>query len=124
MSHAFPRESFDAVASIATLHHMTERDALDRMAGLVRPGGTVVVVGLARSRRPVDLPWDVAGAVTTRVRRLWNGGYHDVTSPTVWPPPSTYREIRRIAEAALPGVRYRRHAMWRYSLVWEKVGSS
>jgi hypothetical protein len=28
--------------------------------------------------------------------------------------------VRTIAARILPGVRYRRHVMWRYSLVWTK----
>ena len=28
--------------------------------------------------------------------------------------------MRRIAAQELPGVRYRRHLLWRYSLVWTK----
>src|SRR5204863_76569 len=91
MTHPFEPESFDAVVSVAALHHMPERDALQRMADLVLPDGTLVIVGLARSRLPMDLPWDVAGAVMTRVLRRRKGGYHEVVSPTVWPPPSTYR---------------------------------
>lgn len=124
MTHPFEPESFDAVVSVAALHHMAEPDALRRMAGLLRPAGTLAIVGLARSRFPSDLPWDVAGAVVTRVLRRRNGGYDAVVSPTVWPPPSTYREIRELAAAALPGVRYRRHFMWRYSVAWEKTGRS
>jgi ubiquinone/menaquinone biosynthesis C-methylase UbiE len=31
-----------------------------------------------------------------------------------------YQEARRTAEAAPPGVRYQRHVLWRYSLVWRK----
>ena len=44
-------------------------------------------------------------------------------SPTVWPPPHSYREIRVLARQTLPGVRYRRHLLWRFSLVWVKPAS-
>lgn len=47
-------------------------------------------------------------------------GYWDHPSPVVWPPPHTYREIRALAGDLLPGVRYRRHLLWRYSLTWTK----
>jgi SAM-dependent methyltransferase len=120
MSYPFEPESFDAVVSIAALHHMPESDALQGMAELVPAGGTLVGVGLARSRLPIDLPWEIAGAVMTRILQRRNGGYCEVTNPTVWPPPSTYREIRDMAITTLPGVRYRRHVMWRYSRVDEE----
>jgi hypothetical protein len=32
----------------------------------------------------------------------------------------TDAEMHRIAQRQLPGVRYRRHLLWRYSLVWTK----
>jgi hypothetical protein len=38
----------------------------------------------------------------------------------VWPPPETFASARRIAECALPGVSFRRHLLWRYSLRWTK----
>jgi 2-polyprenyl-3-methyl-5-hydroxy-6-metoxy-1,4-benzoquinol methylase len=123
MAYPFEPASFDAVVSIAALHHMAEGDALARMAGLLRPGGTLCVVGLARSRTPVDVLWDIAGAVATRMLRRRHGGHLEVVAPTTWPPPSTYRAIRRLAEATLPTVRYRRHMMWRYSLIWTKSGT-
>jgi hypothetical protein len=43
-------------------------------------------------------------------------------SPVIWPPAMTYRQVRRLAERVLPGVRYRRRLYWRYSLVWHKPG--
>lgn len=111
--------SFDAVVSIATLHHLDAVAALARMGELVRPGGVVVVVGLARSRMPADAPYDLAGAVSTRLHRITNA-YREVEAPTVWPPPRTYAEARADAERTLVGVRYRRHVLFRYSLIWTR----
>ena len=31
-------------------------------------------------------------------------------------------QVRRTARRLLPGVRYRRHLLWRYSLIWDKPG--
>jgi hypothetical protein len=44
----------------------------------------------------------------------------EYTAPLCWPPPTSYRGIRRLARLLLPGARYRRHLYWRYSLVWTK----
>ena len=93
--------------------------ALERMRALLRPGGTIAVVGLGRSRYPADLAFDTAGAVATRVHKL-SKTYWETSAPKIWPPPETYAEVRQIAARVLPGARYRRHAMWRYSLVWTK----
>jgi hypothetical protein len=41
-------------------------------------------------------------------------------SPVVWPPPHDYAQLREIAARVLPGSRFRRHALWRYSVVWVK----
>jgi hypothetical protein len=38
----------------------------------------------------------------------------------IWPPPLTYRDMRRLATDVLSGARYRHHLYWRYSLVWAK----
>src|SRR5215472_4546943 len=47
-----PTESVDAVVSVTALHHMDESAALRRMSDLLRPGGTLAVVGIARDSTP------------------------------------------------------------------------
>lgn len=119
LTYPFPPGSFDLVASVATLHHMDMAAGLRRMADLVRPGGTLVVVGLARSRSPRDLAFDAAGVVSTRIHRLTKT-YWEHSAPMVWPPPLTFGETSAAAERLVPGVRYRRLVLFRYSLTWIK----
>jgi SAM-dependent methyltransferase len=122
--------SLDVVASIAALHHMDAETGLRRMAELLRPGGVLAVVGLARDSSPAGLGLSglavlgdqvhrVAGGAAGR-RRGAAGPAETYVPPVVWPPSQTYREVRRLAARLLPGVRYRRRLYWRYSLVWRK----
>ena len=119
LDHPFVPESFDLVATVATLHHMDAATGLARLRDLLRPGGALVVVGLARTRAPVDGAHDMAGFFATRwLRRTRTETPNPV--PMVWPPPQTFGQVRRTAEQVLPGVRYRRHVLFRYSLTWTK----
>ena len=55
LTASFEPASLDLVTSIASLHHMDARAALRRMSDLLRPGGVLAVVGLARAaRRPIS----------------------------------------------------------------------
>ena len=121
LTHPFPLASFGLIACVAALHHMDAAAALTRMGQLLVPGGILVIVGLARSRPP-DLPWEAAAVIANLGHRATKG-YWQHPSPIVWPPPHTYRQIRALAGEALPGVRFRRHLLWRYSLVWAKPAS-
>jgi len=121
LTHPFPLASFGLIACVAALHHMDAAAALARMGQLLVPGGILVIVGLARSRPP-DLPWEAAAVIANLGHRATKG-YWQHPSPIVWPPPHTYRQIRALAGEALPGVRFRRHLLWRYSLVWAKPAS-
>jgi len=121
LTHPFEAASFDLIASIAVLHHMDATVALERMRHLLAPGGTLAIVGLARNRYPADLPFAVAGAVGHRIHRLSKPCWED-SAPRLWPPPDSFAQTRRLARRLLPGVRYRRLLLFRYSLVWTKPG--
>jgi 2-polyprenyl-3-methyl-5-hydroxy-6-metoxy-1,4-benzoquinol methylase len=111
--------SYDVVASVATLHHVDARAGLLRMRSLVRPGGLLAVVGLARTTLPRDLPHEVAGVAANWAYRAVRG-YWRHPSPVVWPPPVTFPEMQALAAELLPGATYRRHVLFRYSILWSR----
>jgi 2-polyprenyl-3-methyl-5-hydroxy-6-metoxy-1,4-benzoquinol methylase len=52
LTHPLERELFDSVVSNATLHHLPDTGtALRRLSQLVRPGGTLAIVGFTRTER-------------------------------------------------------------------------
>src|SRR5215831_17712485 len=124
----FEPASLDLVTSIASLHHMDARAALRRMSELLRPGGMLAVVGLARASSPAELAAIIPASAGTQLhqaasairRRSAAGPATAYQPPVIWPPPLTYRDMRRLATGMLPGARYRHHLYWRYSLVWTK----
>ncbi len=121
LTYPFEPASFDVVASVATLHHLPDiTQTLTHLADLVAPGGVLAVVGLARSTRPSDALYDLAGFLQQQRYKRRHGIWAH-SAPIVWPPPHSYSEVRRAAVQALPGVQWRRLTMWRYALVWNKA---
>ncbi|MEV0315007.1 class I SAM-dependent methyltransferase [Nonomuraea fuscirosea] len=118
-THPFEPASFDVVTSVATLHHMDAAEGLTRMRDLLAPGGVLAVLGLARSTMPGDLPRELAAVAANGLHRATKEHWEH-PSPTVWPPPVTYPEMRALAAELLPGSAYRRHLLWRYSILWRK----
>lgn len=109
---------FDAVVSVAALHHMDAERGLRRLAELTRPGGVVALIGLAANDW-----WDwPAAALGVAVREAYclRFGRWVHSAPMCWPPPRTYRQMRRLAGQVLPGSEYRRHLLQRFSVVWRK----
>ena len=119
LTHAFEPESFDFISTIATLHHMDARTGIERMSELLRPGGTLAIVGCASNSSSLEIPMELASVAAHRVlsrgREVW-----EHPSPTVWPPAESYRDIRRLTAQLLPGRSYRRRLLWRYTVLWTK----
>jgi SAM-dependent methyltransferase len=114
---------FDVITCVAVIHHLPFDEALARLRGLLAPGGTLVVVGLARPHSPVDhLLGAVATAMNLVMALLKNRGRR-VDRPVAMtartrPASMTFDEIARHARRELPGARLRRRLFWRYTLVW------
>jgi SAM-dependent methyltransferase len=127
-SRRLPADQFDAVTSIATLHHLPFGATLSGLSASLKPGGTLVVLDLYKRSGPTDRLLDLiafpassacrlakCGHLRQRAeaRRVWvEHGKHDTYM--------SFQEIRRIAKDLLAGAIVRRHLFWRYSLVWRK----
>lgn len=113
-----PDESYGFVCAVATIHHMDFTAAITKMKRLLEPGGRLVVIGLATNRGPLDWAMEVPSVLAHQVlSRVHGMGWPDapVTNPTM-----TWGEVRRAALESLPGARFRRRLLWRYSLIWTK----
>jgi ubiquinone/menaquinone biosynthesis C-methylase UbiE len=120
LAHPFPAASFDFVCANTSLHHMDFAAALTAMARLLRPGGRLAVVGLAADKTITDR---LAGAPGVPAALFYRAIYRKGgPEAPIMDPDMSWREVRAAAARLLPGVRYRRHLLWRYSLLWRKPG--
>jgi ubiquinone/menaquinone biosynthesis C-methylase UbiE len=110
--------SFDFVCANTSLHHMDFAAALTKMARVLRPGGHLAVIGLAKIGSLADLVPEVPAAF---VNFFYRAVYHEGSSGApIKDPGMTWGQVRATASTLLPGVRYRRHLLWRCSLLWSK----
>ncbi|MEV5739773.1 class I SAM-dependent methyltransferase [Microbispora rosea] len=121
LTAALPAEEYDFVCSVSAIHHMDFDAALTRMRALLRPGGTLVVVGLAREASPAEWAAMIAAAPVVRITKVLRRAREPEGMP-VAAPRMSYGQVRAAAGRLLPGVRYRRHVLRRYSLTWTKPG--
>jgi SAM-dependent methyltransferase len=115
---ALPAGGFDFIASLAVIHWMPLPLALSRAAGLLRPGGVLALVGLARSATPTDYAVSAVSVAVSKLVRTRRGWWESPV-PRI-DPAMTYSEIRNSAEKFLAGVDVRRHLYFRYTLRWRK----
>ncbi|MGW1148290.1 class I SAM-dependent methyltransferase [Streptomyces sp. NPDC002454] len=114
-----PAAGYDFVCSVTAVHHMDFAAALTRMRELLRPGGTLMVVGLARESSPAEWAALVAAAPLVRITKVVRRARSPEGMP-VADPQMGYGQVRATAQRLLPGVHYRRHLLRRYSLTWRK----
>ena len=88
--------------SVATLHHRRTERGLLRLRELVRPARWLGIIGLAAGELPHDLARKVAAAIGARLLKL-KLNYWEHSAPKASRNPDSYTQVRRIAEARLPG---------------------
>ena len=130
-----PVESFDCIATIATLHHLPFREILLKMKAALKPSGVLLVLDLFEPQRNIFKPeglldtflnvlaMGVSGSLRLihhrrllprrEVRDAWAAHERHDTYPTM-------SEVRELCAEILPGAKVRKHLLWRYSIVWEK----
>src|SRR5215467_7351644 len=121
MSHAFDEESFDLVASIAALHHLPLAAALERFKALLRPGGTLAVIGLYRLTTFTDIAYAHVAIPVSAWHRATKT-LEPVAAP-IQDPAETLADVQAAVERALPGAEFTRRLLFRYSLIWRKPGT-
>lgn len=121
-------DSFDVVTMVASLHHMDLEPALRHAAGVLAPGGRLLVVGLARIGAPRDLAVDlvssfanpVVGMVKSLERSRATAAPDDGPVVPLRDSRETYGEVRDTARRVLPGARFRQRLFFRYTLEWTR----
>jgi SAM-dependent methyltransferase len=124
----FPQSHFDFVSSIATLHHLEQRELLVKIRDSLKPNGVLVVLDLVESESLVERMCDVVGyGVSGGLRLIHNGRLQPPAAVRkAWEQHGkhdhylTVRQVQTLADEILPGAIVRRCLLWRYLLVYKK----
>lgn len=114
--------AFDALIFCASLHHMELAGALERAKRLLKPGGVLLVVGLARPTSPGDwlmeaLRW-LPSLLISRLRRMRSSEELGLPVDYAFPDMGA---VRRAVRTQLPGAKLRCGLHYRYLLKWRKA---
>ena len=128
-----PDQSFDCIASIATLHHLPFEQMLLKMKAALKPGGMLLLLDLFEPHGITDsLSNLVAIPVSVGLRLIHHGRLLPQREERdAWTAHErhdsylTMAEVHKLCERILPGAKIQKHLLWRYSIVWKKgaVGS-
>jgi SAM-dependent methyltransferase len=119
---SYPLEgTFGFISAIASIHHMDFHAGVARMRELLGPGGVVAVLGLAKDRTTLDFAYSALGFSLAQVMRIRHSSW--APGAPITEPSMSYGEVRRASQVELPGSRFRRLLLFRYSLVWQKPSS-
>lgn len=119
---------YDAIVSVATVHHMDCEDFLRKAQSDLRPGGSLLVLDLYQQQGVRGLCLNlIAKPLSLMLRVLHNGRLRpNKAHRALWAAHArtdqflSLNEIRNVARKVLPGCKVKRLLFWRYLLVWQK----
>lgn len=127
----FPREHFDAIVSIAALHHLPVEKLLPNLQAALVPGGKLIILDLLKYESIQDSLSDIiAVPLNWILQRLRNS--HIEQSPEAIELMKehlrtdeylTLSQVRKIYTSSLDEIRIKKHLFWRYSVVWKKLSA-
>ena len=128
MAWEFPNSHFDFICSIATLHHLQQRELLMKIKDALKPGGVLVVLDLVQSNSLAEWMIDVFALGVSGTLRLMNNGRLKPPAEVrkAWEQHGkhdhylTLTQVREMADEILPGASVSRCLLWRYKLVYRK----
>ena len=135
MAGELPSESFDCVATIATLHHLPLTEVLLKLKQRITPGGLLLIIDLFEPERNLlklaglrDGFLNLAAMGISGSLRLFHNGrlkppkevraaWEEHGKTDSYP---SMQKVRGLCAEILPGAQIQRHLLWRYSIVWRK----
>jgi len=127
----FPPEHFDCIVSIATLHHLPLEAMLTKMKRALRVNGVLLVLDLYQESLAGAFTTLAALPVSLILTYLNTGRFTEPPEVrAAWAEhgkPDSYlplSQLRHRCPVLLPGVKIRKHLLWRYSLMWKKTAAS
>lgn len=120
--HTLPSAHYDFVSIIATLHHMALASTLESMKRLLKPNGTLTILGLYREETVADHLWSMAAIPIHNIYQHTKPGSrgHIEHQMATQQPQIGLQTIRKTMKTVLPNHQFRRHLFWRYSVIWQK----
>ncbi|MFF4358335.1 class I SAM-dependent methyltransferase [Streptomyces sp. NPDC001604] len=120
LDDTLPEGKYDFVSAVAVVHHAPFEDAVRGLVRLLAPGGRLVIVGMAYNHTALDWVISGCGLPASVLNARLHGGKRGPAGMPVKDSAMHWAEARKAAHRLLPGCRFRRRLLWRYTAVWDK----
>ncbi|MEH1845846.1 MAG: class I SAM-dependent methyltransferase [Nostoc sp.] len=124
----FPVKQFNAIVSIATVHHLPLENLLHNLQTALKPGGKLVILDLLEHESIQDKMSDFLAVPLNWIFQTFKNRHIKQSPEAVAAMKEhlrtdkyvTLSQAQRIYTKSLKGAKVRKHIFWRYSAVWQK----